>query len=149
MSEEPPPEETEIVEPPWPVDSVYVPPPPESPYIMTLEQLVATQEALVTKESTDRALVATFVNPDPGMVRTRLLQWASIGFPNIFVLLSVDLSPPSVCLDGVARSRFEYIHYLTTTSLSDHVRALEEKLPGMSLSYSTPGNMIQIHVSKV
>lgn len=149
MSEEPPPEESEFFPPPWPVDSVYVPPPPEPPYIMTLEQLVASQEALVSKETADLALVTTFVNPDPAMVRTRLLQWASLGFPNIFVLLSVDLTPPSVCLDGVARSRFEYIQYLTSTSLSDHVRALELKLPGMSLSYSTPGSTVCIHVSKV
>jgi hypothetical protein len=115
---------------------------------MTLEQLVASQEALASKESEDRSLVTTFVNPDSTGLRTRLLQWASLGFPNIFVVQSVSLSPPAVCLDGGVRSGFEYIHYLTGTSLSDHVRALEEKLPGMSLSYSTPGNMIQIHVSK-
>jgi hypothetical protein len=142
MAEEP-------VEAPFPGDTEYVPPPPEPSYIMTLEQLVASQEALVSKESADRALVANFVNPDSAAVRTRLLQWASAGFPNIFVLLSIDLTPPSVCLDGTARSGFQYIEYLTGTSLSDHVRALELKLPGMSLSYSTPRNTICIHVTKV
>jgi hypothetical protein len=141
MAEEP-------VEAPFPGDTEYVAPPPEPSYIMTLEQLVASQEALVSKESNDRASVTTFVNPDPGTVRTRLLQWASLGFPNIFVLLSVDLAPPPVCLDGVARSGFQYIQYLTGTSLSDHVRALEQKLPGMSLSYSTPGIAVCIHVTK-
>jgi hypothetical protein len=135
-------------EPPFPGDTEYVAPPPEPSYIMTLEELAASQEALLSKESVDRLLVTRFVTPDSAVVRTRLLQWASAGFPNIFVLLSVDLIPPPVCLDGVARSGFHYIQYLTGTSLSDHVRALEQKLPGMSLSYSTPAHMICIHVTK-
>jgi hypothetical protein len=141
MSEEP-------VAAPFPGDTEYVAPPPAPSYIMTLEELVASQEALQSKETSDRALVTNFVNPDPAVVRTRLLQWAAVGFPNIFVLLSVNLIPPSVCLDGVTRSSFQYIEYLTGTPLSDHVRALEQKLPGMSLSYSTPANTVQIHVTK-
>lgn len=133
---------------PFPGDTEYVPPPPESPYIMTLEELTASQEALVSKETSDRLSVTRFVNPDPTRVRTRLLQWASAGFPNIFVLSSIELTPPTVCLDGVSRSAFQYVEYLTGTSLSDHVLALQQKLPGMSLSYSTPGTSVCIHVTK-
>jgi hypothetical protein len=141
MSEEP-------VEVPFPGDTEYVAPPPGPSYIMTLEELVASQEALQSKESADRLLVTRFVNPDSNTVRTRLLQWAAVGFPNIFVLSSISLTPPAVCLDGMARTGFQYIEYLTGISLSEHVRALEQKLPGMSLSYSTPANMVCIHVTK-
>jgi hypothetical protein len=141
MSEEP-------VAAPFPGDTEYVAPPPAPSYIMTLEELVASQEALQSKETSDRSLVTNFVNPDPAVVRTRLLQWASMGFPNIFVLSSLELIPPSVCLDGVTRSAFQYVEYLTGTSLSDHVLTLQQKLPGMHLSYSTPGSNICIHVTK-
>lgn len=133
---------------PFPGDTVYVPPPPEPTHIMTLEELLASQEALVSKETADRTAVSSFVNPDPTFVRTRLLQWAGLGFPDIFVLSALDLTPPTVCIDGASRNAFQYVEYLTGTSLSDHVRVLEQKLPGMSLSYSTPGNALLIHVTK-
>jgi hypothetical protein len=130
-----------------PGDTEYVAP-QQSPYIMTLEELTASQEALQNKENSDSRLVNTFVNPDTTVIRTRLLQWASSGFPDIFVLSSIELIPPTVCIDGTTRNGYDYVQYLSGKSLGDHVRALEQKLPGMALSYSTPGNMIQIHVSK-
>lgn len=133
---------------PFPGDTEYVPPPPEPTHIMTLEELLASQEALIAKETADRATVSSFVNPDPLVIRTRLLQWAGLGFPNIFILTSLELNPPTTCADGVARNPFQYVAYLTGTSLSDHVLTLQQKLPGMSLSYSTPGNSLCIHVTK-
>jgi hypothetical protein len=139
---------SEDVPAPFPGDTEYVAPPPESTQIMTLEELITSQEALTSKESYDRIAMTQFANPDPTAVRTRLLQWAGLGFPNIFVLLSLELVPPTVCIDGVSRSPFQYVEYLTGTSLSDHVLVLQQKLPGMALSYSTPGNNIRIHVSK-
>lgn len=143
MEEQPP-----IVEPLDLVPPEPRPGPEPSPFIVTMDELKQTQEAMTAKESEDLSKILVFVNPPPGDVKVKLLQWVSLGFPDSYMLYTVTLNPPALCLDGVSRTPFQYANYLLGMPISEKVRELQEKLPGMLLSYSTPGNSITIHVSK-
>ena len=122
--------------------------PVPSPYITTLDELIGSAEATLKKESNDRALVQQISNPNPESLKTKLLEWASVGFPSAYEIISISLVPPSVCTDGQVRTKFEYVNYLLGMQLGDQLRVLETKLPGMALSYSTPDSRICVHVSK-
>jgi hypothetical protein len=119
-----------------------------SPYIITLDELKATQEALSHKETLDRSTMLRFVQPDSEELKRKLLQWATFGLPDGFQLNSVSIEPPSRCIDGQIRSTFEYVEYLLGTTIYDRFQSLQTKLPGMSLSYSFPASQICMHVSK-
>jgi hypothetical protein len=123
-------------------------PEPEKTYIISFDELKASQEALQHKENGDRTLLTQFFNPDASTLTSKLLQWAGLGFPDGHVLFSIDLHVPPVCLDGTSRTAFLYIQYLTGNDVGYFLRILETKLPGMLLSYSTPNSTIRIHVSK-
>jgi len=119
-----------------------------NPYIITLDELKATQEALSHKEILDRSTMLQFVQPDSEELKRKLLQWASSGLPDGFQLSSVPIEPPSRCVDGQTRSTFEYVEYLLGTTIYERFQSLQTKLPGMVLSYSIPGSQICMHVSK-
>lgn len=117
-------------------------------YIITLDELKATQQALVHQEIADRNVISKCIEPDSEELKRRLLQWASVGLSDGFQLSSVSVSPPPKCSDGVVRSKFEYIEFLLGTTLTTKLLALQEKLPGMLLSYSLPDSQLCVHVSK-
>jgi len=119
-----------------------------SPIIITLDELKATQESIARKESVDKSTVFRFVEPDTEELKKKLLQWASLGMPDAFPIFSVSIEPPSRCLDGEVRSKFDYAQYLLETTLYDKFQILQAKLPGMALSYSLPDTQIYMCVSK-
>ncbi len=122
---------------------------PENPYIVTLEELVGSTEAVQKKESDDRTLTQQISSPNSASLRAKLLEWASLGFPAAYEIISITITPPQVCSDGQQRNKFQYVNYLLGMELGDQLRIVEAKLPGMSLSYSTPDSRVKIHVSKV
>jgi hypothetical protein len=121
---------------------------PPSPFIMTFDELRTTQEAIQNKETQDRSAVFRFVEPDTEELKRRLLQWASAGFPDTYMIFSISVIPPSKCVDGETRTMFDYVNYLLSSTLYDKFQVLQAKLPGMTLSYSLPSNQICMHVSR-
>lgn len=119
-----------------------------SPYIITFEELQSSLEALRSKESSDRLSVIQFVEPDAEELKKKLLQWASLGFPDIFVLFSLPIEVPGKCSDGQVRDLFNYVNYLLASTLGEKIQLLNQKLPGMQLSYSIQNTMVNMHVSK-
>jgi hypothetical protein len=119
-----------------------------SPYIITLEELQSSLESLLSKENSDRLSIIRFVEPGAEELKRKLLQWASLGFPAIFVLFSIPLEVPEKCSDGQVRDLFNYVNYLLGTTLGEKIQLLNSKLPGMQLSYSIQNTIINMHVSK-
>lgn len=124
-----------------------VPETPPSPYIITLDELKATQAALTHKETIDRGRVFHFVEPDSEDLKRKLLHWAASGLPDGFQLSSVSIDPPPKCMDGQTRTTFEYAEYLLGTTLYARFQTLQTKLPGMALSYSIVASSVSMHVS--
>lgn len=121
---------------------------PPGPKIITFEELLASREAVIQKENTDRSNLITFLALPEGNLRAGLLRWCSIGFPDCFELFSITIQPPIQCSDGIFRETFPYIEYLLGNPLSNSIEALMKRVSGFHFSYSTPGNQLKIHVSK-
>jgi hypothetical protein len=127
-----------------PPDTSNEPPPP----IATLEELLASQEAAVHKEADDKSKL-TPLRVDPrGTLRVPLFQWAAANFPNAYVLLSYDLTPPAVCSDGVIRNAYAYTEWCLGCSMADLIATLQSRITGMVLSYSFAGTTFRIHVTR-
>ena len=122
--------------------------PVEPPHIATLDELLVSHGAIVNKEADDRATLAPLLNESRETLRAPLFQWASLGFPNIWVAQSFTLEVPPTCSDGISRNIYEYFEYCLGTTLGDLIAALQPKLAGIQISYSFQGNTLRLHVSK-
>ncbi len=119
-----------------------------SPYLITLDELLSSRDVLLGRETSDRQMIQYVENPDPIMLKRKLLEWAAAGFPDAFPVFTVTISPPEVCSDGIARGLYDYIHFVSGQSLADKMKALEAKLKGISVVNSFSGGTITIHVMK-
>lgn len=121
----------------------------EPPHIATLEELMASHAVVVAKEATDRSSLTPLVNPSRDQYRPRLFQWAAAGFPGIYIVQSITLTPPDVCSDGVTRDVSAYFNYLTESDMGQVVANIQSMMTGILVSFSFLGNDVRVHVSKI
>lgn len=126
------------------------PPNPSHVPIITIEELLQTKEAALLLEEEDRTALRTVLTIDEAQLKKQLLLWVGAGFPNSYVLHTVQLTIPPVCSDGVSRDFLQYVSFLMPEfSISQVVLELEKRLPGMVLAYSyTNTYALRVHVSK-
>jgi hypothetical protein len=120
----------------------------EDPNIATMDELMASFGVLVNKETADKATVSVLLNGSRESLRASLFQWATIGFPAIWVVQSFTLDPPPICSDGASRNVAEYFNYCLGRDLNDVVQDIRVKIVGIALSMSFSGNTLRLHVSK-
>jgi len=118
-------------------------------FVMTMEQLLKTSQNALQLEAADKAKFSVLLNPNTAALTPAFLQWTSQGFPPMFVLTSISLSPTTVCSDGVTRHIYDYITFLLGADLSSQVQLFATNFSGMEMSYSVSGTMVNIHVSKL
>ena len=68
-------------------------------YLLTLAKLQKSQAGLVEQESTDLATLGPLIIPNMGIMNPTFQTWASVGYPPLYVLLSMKLLHPSPCSD--------------------------------------------------
>ena len=129
-----------------PTTTEVIPTPPST--IVTMEELMASHAVTVAKEVTDRARLTPLTAPTSAAYRPQLFAWAAAGFPGIYVVQSFELTPPSVCADGVTRDVVSYTWYLLGIEIGDIIKNIQSLLPGIQVSFSFEGNVLRIHVSK-
>lgn len=125
------------------------PPPPPPPAPITIDDLLNTVEILQKKEADDKALLETIGTMSLDELKTKLIAWAKAGFPNMYELSRVTITPPSTCSDGVRRELLDYIQFCSGKPIYEHVNVLNEKTSGMTIAYTKDQNSIVIVVSKV
>jgi len=123
--------------------------PVEAPTIATMEELMASHAATLAKEAGDKQMLSPLVNPARDQFRPQLFQWASSGFPDIYVIQSYSVTPPPICTDGVTREIGKYIEYCLGKHMGEVVDGMKELMPGIQPSWSIDRNALRIHVSKV
>lgn len=117
-----------------------------TPYVpLTPEQVLANTRAA---EAADLALLAPFKTPNMTTLTTSMASWTNTGSAPIYVILSIKLSPPSKCSDGVVRSLYDYISWLISVDVSAQTRTISANFPGKDISYSVSGVTLRLHVSK-
>jgi hypothetical protein len=122
--------------------------PVEAPTIVTMEELLASHEAVVAQEAADTVTLTRLSAPTRDGYRTHLFHWAALGFPDLYIIQSVSVTPPSICADGVTREIGKYAEYLMGKDLGAVVTSLSELMTGIRPSWSVSGNTLRIHVTK-
>jgi hypothetical protein len=123
--------------------------PVESPYIATLDELLSSYESTLARETADRSALSVLVNPSRESFRTQLFQWAAAGFPNGYIIQNISINPPNICSDGVTRNVGKYVEYCIGTDLGSVIQSMSALMNGINPSWSTYGNTIRIHVTRI
>lgn len=122
-------------------------PPQEIPPI-TLADILAATEVVRVKEQTDKAAIETIGSQSFESLKAKLIQWGILGFPNVYPILTLSITPPTFCSDGVARNLADYITFCSGKPIQDHMAVLQAKLRDMVVSYANFGHSISVVVSK-
>lgn len=104
-------------------------------YITTLEELVNTRGAVIQQESVDKASLLSIFQPNPSTLKTQLIIWASLGFPDNWKVFNVKVSPPIVCSDGETRGVCPYVFYLLDSPIDVFLTILDTQVPGVKFSF--------------
>jgi len=122
--------------------------PTESPHIATLDELMASHAATIAKEAADKAVLNILLSPTREAFRTQLFQWASAGFPDLYVIQTFSITPPEICTDGETREIGKYIEYCIGTDLGSVITTIKSLMTGIQPSWSITANSLRIHVTK-
>lgn len=119
-------------------------------YLMTLDQLVQYHDTTLESENTDKITMNFIINPATSGIQQNLIQWASAGFPSNYQVLSVSLIRPTPCSDGKMRDMYDYITYLTGSTIATLTTAFQSKFLGIRFSHIiSANNAVNLHASKV
>ena len=123
---------------------LYVAPPPR----VTIADILASQEVLIQAENLDRGSLNSIGQMSVDSLKTALIQWASAGFPNAFVIHDISINPPPRCSDGVSRNLADYITFCSGKTIQEHILLLQDMLPDIVVGFIYTGTNIQIVVSR-
>lgn len=121
------------------------PPPPR----ILLSDLLGQVSVLQQQESSDRTTLAGCATPDLGDIRTKMTTWVAGGLQGSCDLVRVTLTPPNVCSDGVSRTIYDYILFLTGKTLVEHLKTFQDLLPEFEVGYRCTRTEIVICVIRV
>lgn len=127
------------------VSGTWIPPPD----ILTMADILGEQSVLVAKEQADGDAIRSIGTASVLGLKPVFVEWASKGFPDNYPLVKVDISPPSICSDGVVRSLPEYIEFCSGNSLSHHIGLLQAKLPDIRVAFANIGGSVAAILSRV
>ena len=118
------------------------------PDILTMADILGEQSVLLAKEQADRDAIRSIGTTSVVGLKPVFVEWASKGFPDNYPLLTIQVSPPSICSDGVARSLPDYIVYCAGNPLSHYIDLLQAKLPDIRVAYANLGGSIAAILSR-
>jgi hypothetical protein len=104
------------------------PSPAPAPAPVTIADILAARELILQKETADKARLDAIGGISADTLRTALIQWGVLGFPNAWVLHTLTVTPPQICSDSVVRSLEDYIQFVSGKTIGEHVAALQEKV---------------------
>lgn len=116
--------------------------------LITIEELLSSIEVLQQKELADKVLLESIGKLSQDFLKTKLINWALAGFPNVYEIYTVTIIPPISCTDGVTRNLSEYILFCSGKSIREHLDILEQKMQNISVSFANMGSYISIVVSR-
>lgn len=121
---------------------------PPVPDILTMADILGDHAILVAKEQADGDAIRSFGTASVLGLKPVFVEWASKGFPDNYPLLTVQVTPPSVCSDGVVRSLPDYIVFCAGNPLSHYIDLLQAKLPDIRVAYANLGGSLAAILSR-
>ena len=71
--------------------TVTEPPPP-----ITIDDVINSVECIKVKENKDKATLESIGNTSNEELKTKLIQWGTVGLPDVYVILKIVIEPPAV-----------------------------------------------------
>lgn len=118
------------------------------PDILSLDDLLSDAAVIAAKEQQDKVSVEGISTMTTSALRPMLLQWASQGFPGLYEVYRLSVTPPQVCSDGTVRNLADYIEFVSGKPLHEHVEELQKKFTNITCGFVNYGSHISIVVSK-
>ena len=109
---------------------------PPAPPVIRLDDILMDKDLYAQQEAADRDKFAPLVHPNLGDIRAKLVSWATRGFQPPCDLVVMDVMAPNICSDGVQRSFFDYIQFVSGKTVNEHVTTLQAILPDFVVAYS-------------
>ena len=126
----------------------FIPMPPV-PEVLTMADILGDHSMVVAKEQADGDAIRSIGTTSVLGLKPVFVEWASKGFPDNYPLLTIQVSPPSICSDGVVRSLPDYIVYCAGNPLSHYIDLLQAKLPDIRVAYANLGGSLAAILSRV
>jgi hypothetical protein len=129
---------------------IVAPAPAPAPAPVTLADILAATELITQKETADKARLDAIGGISADTLRTALIQWGVLGFPNAWVLHMLTIAPPQICSDSVVRSLEDYIQFCSGKTIAEHVAALQEKVASedITLGFANLSGSIAVTVTR-
>ena len=121
---------------------------PLPPATISLLDITNAMEVVRIKEEQDKHLLEAIGTLSFDSLKSSLIQWALLGYPNAHVIHSVFISPPSVCSDGVSRTLGDYVLFCSGKMIHEHVQVLQDRVTDITVSFANFGSAIGIIVSR-
>jgi hypothetical protein len=118
-------------------------------YLASISQLERYSDTIVQYENTDKKTMNFIIQPSTSEIQKNLIQWASIGFPPNYPVLSISLIRPSPCSDGKERDMQEYISYLTGFNIGVLTADFQSNFLDIAFWYTISGNIVNLHARKI
>lgn len=125
---------------------IHEPGPP--PMLIDISELLSSHAGIKQQEVADRITLSVLLNPSRDSIRASMFRWAELGFPAIYIIQELTVTPPGVCSDGVSRSLYDYITYLLGQDMGAINASIQALCVGVHISYSFHGNTVRVHVSR-
>lgn len=121
---------------------------PTPPPTISLADILSATEIVMKKEEEDKNALNGIGSITFDTLKSSLIRWASVGFPNAYTIHEIPISVPEVCSDGVKRSLADYIVFVSGKSIQEHVAGLQQRVLDIDVSFAYTGSSIPIVVSK-
>lgn len=147
---EPVPEETVQFEPVLESTIQFEPQPVQVPDVIDLNNLINEQQVLVQRESDLKSFFNdTLISVPISTFKPKLIEWATLRFPVLFPIWSVDVVVPDVCADGVTRGLLAYIEHCIGITLNELITTLQAKFIDINVDFGYQNSRFSIVVLKV
>jgi len=124
---------------------VIAPPPPAT---ISLLDIVNSMEVVRIKEQQDKRLLEAIGTLSFDTLKSSLIQWALLGYPNAHVIHFVAITPPPTCSDGVTRTLGDYVVFCSGKMIHEHVQVLQDRVTDITVSFANFGSSLGIVVSR-
>jgi len=125
-------------------------PPVQVPDIIDLNNLINEQQVLVQRESDLKIFFNdTLISVPVSIFKPKLIEWATLRFPIMFPIWSVNVAVPDVCSDGVTRGLVPYIEHCIGMKLDELMTVLQAKFIDINVNYTYQNSRFSVVVLKV
>jgi len=122
-------------------------------YQVILDDIINSHDTLLATEEHNKK---TFNSLDFSIFKTNLYKWAAQGYPDSFQAYSFPVTTPMIdaglymCSDGNPKTIWDYIPYCIGHSIQDWLNLYQQKVNGITLSFSVTQNpyTLNIHVTR-